>query len=345
MKRTLLNIIPFLAVAIIGIVAFSAGTTPEAVGQPTLTERGIDTTWLYSFALGGLVINKANLNIVYQAFKTAFQNAFNGAERQWDKIATLVPSTTKEEKYGWLGQWPRLREWIGDRQIKSLELHDYTIKNKDYEDSVGVPRNDIEDDSYGLLSTMMAEMGYAAQTHPDELVFDLLGRGFTETCYDGQFFFDTDHPVGGASVSNMQAGAGAPWFLLDTNRPLKPIIFQRRKDYGFTAMTSMDDEEVFMRKTFRYGIDARVNVGFGLWQMAFGSKATLDATNFDAAVAAMMAFKSDEGRPLGVKPKVLVCGPSNRAAAKAVIETETLANGQSNTNFKAVELMVVPWLT
>ncbi|NOR70975.1 MAG: hypothetical protein GQ532_14980 [Methylomarinum sp.] len=293
---------------------------------------------------GGIILNKANLTIIFQAFNTAFKKGLGLHESQWQRIATLVPSSAKEEKYAWLGQWPRLRKWIGDRQIKSLSLSDYSIKNEPFEATVAIPKDDIEDDSYGVYSPLMEEMGSAANDHPDELVFGLLGEGFTKPCFDGQFFFDTDHPVGDASVSNMQAGAGAAWFLLSTRRALKPIIFQRRKDYTFATMTSVDDEAVFMRKEFRYGIDARVNVGFGLWQTAFGSKATLDASNFEAAIVAGMSLETDEGRKLGIKYDLLVVGPGNFAAAKALIEKATLAGGEDNTNYKAVELLVVPWL-
>jgi len=209
---------------------------------------------------------------------------------------------------------------------------------------VGVPREDIERDNYGVFAPLMQEMGYAAATHPDQLIFKLLADGFTTKCYDGQNFFDPDHPVAGKSVSNTAAGTGSPWFLLDTRRPLKPLIFQKEKDYQLLALTDERDEGVFMRGEYRYGVDARGNVGFGFWQQAFGSRQALDAAAFDAAVAAMMALKSDEGRPLGIQPDLLVVGPANRAAGRALIEAETLASGASNTNFKAVELFVCPWL-
>ncbi len=296
-----------------------------------------------------MLINQANLKAVFTAFKAAFNAGFRDAPAQWDRIATLVPSTTSQEQDAWLGQFPRPREWIGDRHIKSMAAHDYSIKNRKFESTVGVPRDALEDDSYGIYTPLMQEMGYAAKTHPDELVFDLLAAGFSTTCYDGQYFFDVDHPVGTeetgiTSVSNMQAGSGSPWFLLDTRRPLKPLIFQRRRDYAFKAMTRDDDEQVFMRDEFRYGVDARANVGFGFWQQAFGSMAVLDQANFDAAVEAMMAFTSDEGRPLGIMPNLLVVGPSNRAEANAILEKQFINNGESNTNYKAVDLMVVPWL-
>ncbi len=291
-----------------------------------------------------MIINQASLTDLFTGFKAAFAGAFQGVTPNWQRIATLVPSTTKQEKYAWLGQFPRMREWLGDRQIKSMASHDYAIKNKKFESTVAVPRDDIEDDTYGVYTPLFGEMGYSAATHPDELVFGLLAAGFATPCYDGQYFFDTDHPVGGASVSNMQAGGGNPWYLLDTRRPLKPLILQRRRDYALKAMTKVDDEAVFMRDEYRYGVDARVNTGFGFWQQAYGSQAALDGGNFASALAAMMAFSSDEGRPLGVNPDLLVVGPSNRAAALEVVKAERNANGATNINRDAVEVLVVPWL-
>ncbi|WP_261949086.1 Mu-like prophage major head subunit gpT family protein [Paenibacillus melissococcoides] len=45
-------------------------------------------------------------------------------------VATKVPSTTGEENYKWLGKMPRMREWVGDREIQNLQASDYTIKTK-----------------------------------------------------------------------------------------------------------------------------------------------------------------------------------------------------------------------
>ncbi len=291
-----------------------------------------------------MIINRANLNALYVAFLAAFNEGFRSVQPQWSQVATEVPSSTSKNDYAWLGQFPKLREWVGDRHVKSMSAHAYSITNKSFESTVTVPRDDIDDDQYGVFKPLMQEMGHAAATHPDELVYGLLAAGFDTLCYDGQYFFDSDHPVGDGSVSNMQSGTNAPWFLIDARRALKPLIFQKRKDYQFQAMTKEDDEAVFMRKEFRYGVDARVNVGFGFWQQAFGSKAELIADSFNEAYAAMMAFKSDEGRPLGIKATHLIVGSSNRAAALEVVKAERLANGATNTNRNVVEVVEVPWL-
>lgn len=296
-----------------------------------------------------MIINRANLSAIFTAIKTSFNKGLKDTTPLWSKVATLVPSTTSTTTYAWLGQFPRMREWLGDRQLKSLALHDYSVKNKKFESSVAISRDDIEDDTYGVYTPLFEEMGYAAKTHPDELVYTLLAAGFNSLCYDGQNFFDTDHPVGNEdngieSVSNMQAGGGKAWFLLDVNRPIKPIIFQRRRDYAIKAMTKDDDESVFMRDEYRYGVDARANAGFGLWQLAYGSKATLDEANFKAARTAMKSLKSDEGRPLNVMPKLLVVGPSHESAAEALIKARELEGGGTNTLYNAVDILVVPWL-
>jgi hypothetical protein len=40
----------------------------------------------------------------------------------------------------------------------------------------------------------------------------------------------------------------------------------------------------------------------------------------------------------------LVCGPSSRAEAEAILMKEYLAAGETNTNYKAVNLVVEPRL-
>jgi len=176
---------------------------------------------------------------------------------------------------------------------------------------------------------MLQELGRAAGEHPDQLIFALLAAGFASNCYDGQFFFDTDHPVGdGASgpvvsVSNMQAGAGPAWFLLDTSRAIKPLIYQERRPYRLVSKDRPEDDNVFTNKEFVYGCDGRSNAGYGLWQLAFGSKAELTPANYEAARAAMMAFKGDEGRPLNIRPDVLVAPPSLEGAAMRLLNNGT----------------------
>jgi len=291
-----------------------------------------------------MIINQANLSGIYKSFSTIFAESFDGAPSQWPLLAMQVPSEGRSVDYKWLGDFPMLREWVGDRAIRDLSAFHYEIVNKDYEATIEVDRNDIEDDQIGVYTPMIQGLAWAAKQHPDLLVFSLLKSGFSKTCYDGQYFFDTDHPVGGGSVSNSGGGSGDPWFLLDLSRPVKPIILQIRKRSEFVSMDQPDDENVFMRKKYRYGVDDRKNVGFGLWQLAYGGRATLDSSSYGAARAAMMSFKTEEGAPLGINPTHLVVPPTLESAGRSLVEAATGANGASNPWYNTAKLVVVPWL-
>lgn len=298
------------------------------------------------------IITPALITSLRTGFSKAFQDALIQTPTDWEKVATRVPSSNTSNTYGWLNQFPKLREWVGDRVVKDMAAQGYQITNKLYESTVGVKRTDIEDDNVGVYTPLFAEMGRAARAHADELVFGLLAAGESTLCYDGQNFFDTDHPVypnvdgtgTAATVSNLQAGTGPAWYLLDCSRALKPLIFQERTTPELEAMTASNDEGVFVRDEYRYGIRYRCNAGFGFWQLAFKSKAALDAANFNAAMAAMMGVKADGGRPLGVKPTHLVVPPQLRADALKLIEAQLTGGGDSNPNYKAVEVIVSPWV-
>lgn len=291
-----------------------------------------------------MIINQAALGAIYKSFRTIFNETFDGLETLFQRVAMVVPSSVREETYAWLGAFPKMREWIGERHVKNLSLHSYNIKNKDWEATIEVDRNDIEDDAIGVYRPIVSELGRAAAVHPDELVFKLLSEGFSTTCYDGQYFFDTDHLVGGSSVSNYGGGTGTAWYLLDISKAVKPLIFQSRRTVEFVSKDRPDNENVFMRKKYLYGVDRRDNAGYGLWQLAYGSKDTLSAANYASARAAMMAFKDDEGKPLGTTPNLLVVPPSLEGEAREILMNERDASGATNKWRNTAELLVVPWL-
>lgn len=292
-----------------------------------------------------MIINQANLNGIYKSFSTIFNQALDAASSMYDLVAMTVPSTGRSVDYKWLGEMPMMKEWIGDRDIKDLSAFHYEITNKAFESTIEVDRDDIQDDQVGVYTPMIQGLAQAAKAHPDILVFALLAAGFDTLCYDGQYFFDTDHPVGDSTASNDGGGAGNPWFLLDLSRPIKPIILQRRKNPEFVAQDRPDDDNVFMRKKFRYGVDDRKNVGFGLWQIAYGSKDTLNATNYAAARAAMGALKKEDGvTPLGINPTHLVYGATNESAARKLLVNQLTTAGESNEWYDTAIPVKCPWL-
>lgn len=296
-----------------------------------------------------MLLNAENLRTLGTAFSGLYQQGVDQAPTDHMRIATEIPSATTSNEYGWLGSLPNVREWFGDRVIQNLNSYDYTIRNRDFELTLGVDRNDIEDDNVGIYSPMFLEMGRSTGAHPCQLVYSLLKAGFSTPCYDGQYFFDTDHPVlradgTTASVANTDGGNGPAWFLIDDSRAIKPLILQMRKRFQFVAKDKPTDDNVFNQKRFLYGSDARMNVGFGFWQFAWGSKQALNADNYGAARAALQGFTGDYGRPLGVQGRLLLVPPSLEKAGRELLIAERNAAGATNVWAGSAELMVSPWL-
>lgn len=103
---------------------------------------------------------------------------------------------TEEVVFGFLAEMPLFRRWIGERQPKRLSTQEYSVKQADYEFSYAVKRNDIKYDKTGIVATHFKSAGVAQKRFPADLINDLQKAGKTSTCFDGQFFYDTDHPVG-----------------------------------------------------------------------------------------------------------------------------------------------------
>lgn len=296
-----------------------------------------------------MLLNAQNLNIAYTAFNAAFQRGLGQAEPQWSVVATRVPSTTREETYGWLGKVPNVREWLGPRHVHRMAAHDYSIKNRDFENTIAVDANDIADDRVGLYAPLFEEFGRSVAAFPDQLVFQALKDGFARPAYDGQYFFDTDHPVldengNEVSVANTDGGSGTPWFLLDDSRALKPILYQVRKDFDLVRKDDPKDDNVFENRELLYGTHGRVNVGYGFWQFAWGSRQPLDKAAYAGAREALMGMKGDYGRPLGLRPRTLVVPPSLEGAALEILNAERDAAGATNVYRNTARLVVVPWL-
>jgi len=305
------------------------------------------------------IITPATLQALQVAFKKHFQDGLAEAPSDYLKVATVIPTNTEVTTYGWLGSWPSFREWVGDREFKDMAASDYKIVTKNWESSVAVDKFKLQDDVLGIYSPLFKERGLAAGRAPDQLTFEILQKAHEATalCYDGKPFFNDKHPIRanvdktGATVevANNYEGTGAdkspsPWYLIDDTRSLKPLIFQEREKFKITNMTRDDDESVFMRHEYRFGIYARHNVGFGYWQLAARSTKKLNAANFDAMYTNMRKLKGHGGIPLDIRPRLLLVPPNLYGAAMDVVGAQRLSNGADNPNYNRVQILESAWL-
>lgn len=321
-------------------------------------------------------INRKSLDDLFRGLQASFRGAFASTMPfAYERLCTVVKSTTASEEYTWLGESQEMREWIGPRMLHELASHRYNIRNRKFESSIKVRGDDIKDDTLGGYSTLAASMGEAVKLQPARLVADILSGTDTMSgaalpaqylkCYDGQNFFDTQHPTtnivdGSVTLASNDRGGSArqPFYMLDLSRTLKPLILQNREDPEFSSLTDTSSDHVWKFDEFLYGCKRRNAVGFGLWQLAMRSRngAPGDIVALGAEVEAMAfamkQIKNDQGRFMGINPRVIVTGPSNVNDFKRLLQTPEFNVGTAtapnakliNVNYGAFDLIEVPYL-
>lgn len=295
-----------------------------------------------------------------KALDTAFRKEFSAGlkvlEPQWGTVAMKVSSSTATNTYGWLGHFPKMQEWVGDRQIKNMQAQAMTIENKLFESTVAVPRTAIEDDQVGLFTPMVKQAAQSAAELPDDLVFSLLKKGKTTLCYDGQNFFDTDHPVyenvDGTGTSKTQSNittgsaSGKPaFYVLDDSQAIKPLIWQERATPEIeTKFDPSESDHVFMKDQYLWGVRSRGNAGFGFWQLIHRVEdSELNSETLEKVLTAMRTLKGDGGKQLNIRPTVLLVPPALEFAARKLLEAE-LINGTTNTLKGVLKVVVNPFI-
>lgn len=155
----------------------------------------LDHSQLPALAFGGLLVNKGTLDAIFTGLKTIFNNTLKAQPGSWQATAMEVPSTGAGEDYAWLSRFPKMRKWVGEKFVKVLEAGKYYKKNEPWEATIAVLRDDIEDDRLGIYNTQAMGAAESAGELRDVIVDDLKNGAFTNTCMDGQYFYDTDHPL------------------------------------------------------------------------------------------------------------------------------------------------------
>lgn len=149
-----------------------------------------------------MIINRETLTSISKGFKKIFGSVFAKSEGTYRSVATVVENVkTLTVNYAWLGDTPKMREWIGDKVLKDLKAFKYEITKKDWEATIEVDRDDIEYDNLGIVKPRIEAMAHEAGSHYDETLYEMIeGNG---NCYDGQPFFSSTHPVGEVTFSNI----------------------------------------------------------------------------------------------------------------------------------------------
>ncbi len=142
-----------------------------------------------------MVINPQTLQFLFFQFLNTFQVFYSKQPTYYQFYASDMPSSTEENIYGWLAEMSGLTRWHGARKIDNVVARDYRLKNDDWEKTIGLERNKVLDDTWMLFGNAVEMLALQGSWWPDDVCTETLVNGVTTECFDGQFFFDTDHPV------------------------------------------------------------------------------------------------------------------------------------------------------
>lgn len=117
-------------------------------------------------------------------------------------VSSMFSSNQESETYKWLGMAPALREWVGGRNAKGFRENGITITNKTFEATLEVLVDEIRRDKTGQVMTRVRELAERTNSHWAKLLSTLIVNGESAVCYDGQYFFDTDHSEGDSGTQS-----------------------------------------------------------------------------------------------------------------------------------------------
>lgn len=120
-----------------------------------------------------------------------------------ESIATpIIDSDQDSEEYGWLGMVPQMSEKKGEKKFSQLRETDWIVKNVEYQGGIAIPKKHVLYDKTGQVRIRTNDMADRAMAHWVSLIAPLIINGASTTCYDSQFFFDTDHSEGDSGTQD-----------------------------------------------------------------------------------------------------------------------------------------------
>jgi phage major head subunit gpT-like protein len=189
-------------------------------------------------------LTETGISVSLPEARTTFSMAFkkgleNPIPTMYQSLATVTSSSGASTKYPIMGQLTGMREWIGPRVYEDFSRYAYELTNKTFEKSVEVPIDAMEDDQLEGYAGIAEQIGEQARLWPDDLVLDAIQNGGSRLCFDGQFFFDTDHPVDpGNSGSSTYANTFTSKALSSSNfgdvlKTMQQVVGRDGRPMGF----------------------------------------------------------------------------------------------------------------
>lgn len=150
-----------------------------------------------------VAIDKALTAAFRETLGELMKDGYRGDEM---RLRLVTDSKGSSEKYGWLGDVPVVREWLGNKTAETLKDYSFEIQNRDFYSAIEIDRNELDDDRVDMIRPRIGMLSRAVMDHMADLIIELLKAGDTGLAYDGLAFFS--NATGARVNDNLLAGTG-----------------------------------------------------------------------------------------------------------------------------------------
>lgn len=140
-------------------------------------------------------LNRNNLSAMRVNFNLRFKAGIEGYKPYYKDLVMIEGDIAHDTiEFPFIEQFSGMREWLGDRQFKSLSTKTIRIKEKPFELSVSIPRRAIETDNYGMYGSTVTMMGEKTEELWDELTIEAMAN--PADWFDGKPFYAANRKYG-----------------------------------------------------------------------------------------------------------------------------------------------------
>jgi phage major head subunit gpT-like protein len=181
-------------------------------------------------------VNSPNVSELFTLMIAKYKDALAQMPKAWAAGLCGMSSTAElRQKFPIdLTTLNGFREWGGPRDAKDSDLTAFYIDSKPWERTIDVDLDSVFARDFAPYVNKVPNLMRAAAIMPNRLMASLLKAGKTATCWDGQYFFDTDHPV-----DYRNTNTSATYRNLYTAMPFNRANFALAKQY-LRAMKAPD---------------------------------------------------------------------------------------------------------
>lgn len=143
-----------------------------------------------------MVINPTTLDALFISFSKQFADAYmTEAQPLTDAVGMRIPSNTRDQRYPIVQSITgAMRQWTGERQVQNIVNQGFVVTNAKWENTLAIERTDLEDDQYGVYSSMLIpNLARHAKLLPDLQIAGIFNNN--PTGYDGVSLFNASHPI------------------------------------------------------------------------------------------------------------------------------------------------------